>query len=132
MIEIRKQVYDMEYEISNKMGIRSMDRTMKLKDRYLRVRGKQLKTHKINSWYYKINLIDKEHKRHPFLLHRLCYAVFHNKPYTWTYLVWHHDDVATNWLLDNLYICDQKQNIGDKIQAYKLLWMFRKGKIAII
>lgn len=120
-----KKVEGYDYEISDLSNLRSLDRVVVCKDwRRWEVKWQRIKTHKIQSWYWKINF-KAEWWRKAMLIHRLVYCTFNDEDYYGKFDVWHYDDDPDNYRLDNLYKTNQERNANNRKLAYKLLWLWR-------
>lgn len=89
-----------------------------------------VRSHLIN-WYPKINLVYNG-KRKVVLVHRLVYCTYNGRDYDDRELVvWHHNDIAIDCRLSNLYATNQTRNLANRSLAYKLLDLYRKWIIHV-
>lgn len=107
--------YENLYLISNYGTIKSVDKEVKNKNGYRKIKGKILKP-KIDKYgYYKIGLTkNKKQKFHT--IHRLVAETFISNPNNYP-IINHKDGNKQNNHTSNLEWCDYKQNI---LHAYKI------------
>ena len=110
MQEIWKDIlgYEGYYQISNKGRIKSLDRYVEPKGKFIKVKGKILNLNKNNSGYFYLNLCTNN-LRKKFLIHRLVAIAFLPNPNKLK-CVNHKDENKSNNNVENLEWCDHKYN----------------------
>lgn len=111
MKEIWKDIpeYEGVYQISNLGNIRSLDRTIKDKNKTYLLHGKTLKQGLRNS--YKVINLNKNATRKSYQIHRLVAEAFIPNPNNYN-IVNHIDENPTNNNVNNLEWCNQKHNVN--------------------
>ena len=107
MIEIWKDVigYEGFYQISNYGNFKSLDRTIKVKHFYKKIKGKILKPYLTTRGYLHIDLCDKS-----WVCHILVASHFLDNPNNLKYIN-HIDGDKTNNFTPNLEYVSQQENI---------------------
>ncbi|MCM1235436.1 MAG: NUMOD4 motif-containing HNH endonuclease [Ruminococcus flavefaciens] len=98
------------YQVSDLGNVRSLDRKVKSRNAFIKVRGKVLSTEVDSSKYICVNLC-KNGKKYPRRVHRLVAQAFLPNPNNYS-VVNHLDENKLNNNVENLEWCTQKHNIA--------------------
>ena len=125
-IEIWKDIpgYEGSYQISNKWGVKSLDRVILGKDwRNWFHHWRIIKTETNIDWY-KVLCICKNGWWKKIRVHRIVYCTFNNISIDTDLLILHKDDIRDNNNLDNLFIGTNKENMEDMYRKWRKVTVY--------